>query len=171
MFIIIIIIIELRFTQYLEGDYTNLLTEWRAAIAKNERQRKPPKNDDAHRRVTKCIKLFNNGHVSRGLRQLEGKGKANSDDPNIIAQMAAKHPNRGWTPEPSPHSERPNLGNLEKVVKTLNSQTSPGPRGLSPGLIKQLFSASFSTETGRTAKNAFVELGQVYLSREMPTWL
>ena len=44
-------IIELRFIQHLEGDYTNLLTEWRAAIAKNERQRKPPKNDDAHRRV------------------------------------------------------------------------------------------------------------------------
>ena len=46
-------IIEVRFNQYLCEDYTNLLTEWRAAKAKDERQRKPPKPDNAERRVDK----------------------------------------------------------------------------------------------------------------------
>ena len=98
--------------------------------------------------------------MSRSLRYEEGNGKAKTEDPLIIAQMDEKHP--------FSLGKRPNLDIISDVVKNTKPLTAVGPRGLYAGPIKQLFTGNFPTTT---AKDSFVQHGQIYISCEMPTWL
>ena len=74
---------------------------------------------------------------------------------------------RGRTTRKSP-GERPNLDIISDVVKNTKPLTAVGPRGLYAGPTKQLFTGNFPTTT---AMDSFVQLGQIYISCEMPTWL
>jgi hypothetical protein len=161
-------IIERRLIQFPAGDFSSLLSEWRADKAKAQRQAKPPMPERLFRRVTLCIQRFCQGYVSRGLRYVEGNGKANTEDTKVIAQMAEKHPEETENrDEPTP-GERPNLGSMPDVVQHTKPLTSVGPRGLHAGPIKQLFTGNFPDTSD---KDSFELLGQVYFSCEMPTWL
>ena len=163
-------VIYLRLTQYLAGDYTTLLTHWRAARTRARRKAKPMKRDSHARRITHCTRLFHQGFVSRGLRIGTGNGRANAEDPGIIDQMIQKHPVEEWAHDTWPVGERPRLNNMDSVVKDTKPLTGVGPRGLNAGPIKQLFTAHLSGQ-GAEAADKFVELGQTYFSCEMPTWL
>ena len=102
---------------------------------------------------------------------LTGNGRADPDDPKIIQQMQEKHPTEDWSHAQWPVGEEPDLStDIEAVVMKTSPLTGVGPRGLGAGPIKQLFTARLS-EKGAEAKQRLTELGQVYFSCEMPTWL
>ena len=102
---------------------------------------------------------------------ITGNGRADADNPKIIQQMQEKHPLECWPHASWPIGEEPDLtSNIAAVVKNTKPLTGVGPRGLSAGPIKQLFTAQLS-EKGSEAKQRLTELGQVYFSCEMPTWL
>ena len=164
-------IIQLRLSNFLEGNYATVLNDWSAAKAKAREKAKPPKADTHAHRIDRCIKLFHQGFLSRGLRILTGNGRADADDPKIIQQMQEKHPTEDWSHAQWPVGEEPDLStNIEAVVMKTSPLTGVGPRGLGAGPIKQLFAAKLS-EKGAEDKQRLTELGQVYFSCEMPTWL
>ena len=90
-------IIQLRLSNFLEGNYATVLNDWSAAKAKARKKAKLPKADTHAHRIDRCIKLFHQGFLSRGLRILTGNGRADADDPKIIRQMQEKHPTEDWS--------------------------------------------------------------------------
>ena len=162
-------IIERRLTQFLAGDFVGVLAEWRKAKDRARRRAKPPKPDTHPRRVTLCIKLFLKGYVSRGLGVLTGHGRANPEDPSIITQMKKKHPQEIWDHEVWTAADNPSMKKAKDVVGGTKPLTGVGPRGFHAGYVKQLYTANAAGDI--SAKKAFEELGQAYLSCEMPTWL
>ena len=162
-------IIERRLTQFLAGDFAGVLTEWRKAKDRARRRAKPPKQDTHPRRVTQCIKLFFKGYVSRGLRVLTGHGRANPEDPSIVNQMKEKHPPEIWDHEVWTVADNPSMKQAPAVVRNTPSVTGVGARGFHAGHVKQLYTAKTTGDI--SAKKTFEELGQAYLSCQMPTWL
>ena len=124
--------IQLRLANFLEGSYATLLNEWSAAKAKARKMAKPPKPDTKARLTDRCIKLFHQGFLSRGLRMITGNGRADADDPKIIQQMQEKHPVEHWPHASWPVGEEPDLAsNIEAVVKdTRPLLTQHPPHGL-----------------------------------------
>jgi len=109
--------IHLRLVNFLEGNYATLLNEWSAAKAKARKKAKPPKPDTKARRTDRCIKLFHQGFLSRGLRMITGNGRADADNPKIIQQMQEKHPLECWPHASWPIGEEPDLtSNIAAVV-------------------------------------------------------
>jgi len=109
--------IHLRLVNFLEGNYATLLNEWSAAKAKARKKAKPPKPDTKARRTDRCIKLFHQGFLSRGLRMITGNGRADADNPKIIQQMQGKHPVEYWPHASWPIGEEPDLtSNIAAVV-------------------------------------------------------
>jgi hypothetical protein len=85
-------IIRNRLTLFKSKEYGKLLKDWHFDCEKSRRKMKPPRKDTPERRLEHAIDLFHKGYVSRGLRTLEGNGRASAEDPAIQQQMQDKHP-------------------------------------------------------------------------------
>ena len=67
-----------RLQLFLAGKYDILINDLARDAEKEAAKRRPSKPDTPQQRLNQCLGLFEKGHLRRGLRMLEGLGRASS---------------------------------------------------------------------------------------------
>ena len=121
----------MRLTAFLQGDFGTLLDHWVCDRNKVLRKDLKPQSYTKERRVQLGIKLIIQDSVRRGLRLVEGNGKALAEA--VFGQMIDKHPQHeeSLVPpvRPTDRSENPALQSLRTVTLAVDPKVSVGPRG------------------------------------------
>jgi hypothetical protein len=119
-----------------QRDMLGLVKAWKqAAVAAEKRLTKAgtkkAKGDNA--RISRAIKLLRRGAISRAGQALESKGIGDMNDPEIWAQMKAKHPERKQPIKEEYFDVIPEEDiefKVGKILPKLGMNAAPGPTGL-----------------------------------------
>ena len=164
-----------RLNGYLHGDYKAVVQRWRDDYDKAASRTRTPRPETKDRRLAQCLKLIYQGFISRGLRVLEGFGKASADDPAVFEQMLRKHPQdeERWSAptRADDGSDEPDLTLLRQAVKDADPKVGVGPRGFRSNYAKALIFGRFADSEAKVAFGNFETLGKRYLDCSMPPWL
>ena len=165
--------IRMRLTAFLQGDFDTPLGHWVCGRNKALRKDRKPKSDMKEHRVQQGIKLIIQDFVRRGLRLVEGNGKAPAKA--VFGKMIDKHPQheKSWVPpvRPTDRSDDPALLSLRTVALAVDPKAGVGLHGFQSHYARKLAVGSFSDPEANSAFAAFTRLGVIYLNTQMPPWL
>ena len=125
-----------RFEQFREGRFSELLDAWRDDVDTIRRSSAGPRREaDAGAQISRARSLIAAGELSRAARLLCSKGVADTSDPGVSAQLAAKHPCRK---APIPFRLDGDFDgavdfvfDLTEIYRTLDRRAGKGPDGMS----------------------------------------
>ena len=167
-------IIKNRLNAYLNGHYKSVIDQWLHDRDKASRKRKTPRADTPQTRLKHGIQLIYQGHISRGIRIIDGHGKADPDDRSVTTQMREKHPTSTHTwPTPPRRSDAldiPDLSLLDMCIRESDPKVGVGPRGFKSSYAKVLLTGNFQNSEAKEALRRFTELGRLYLDCTIPAW-
>ena len=161
-----------RLQLFLAGKFDTLINDWIQDAEKMAAKQRPSQTNTPQHRLEQCLNFIEKGHLRRGLRILEGLGRAPSDDAEIQEQMAAKHPAGGGPFElRETEDPLPDVSLMETLLAQADPLVGVGTRGLRPGHLKCLIQGQFHHEEARQAKVVWEEFGKAYASGRLPRWV
>ena len=81
-----------RLNAVLNGDYKALSQRWSDDNDRAVSRKRTPRPETRDHIPAHCLRLFYQGFISRGLRVLEGFGRASANNPAVFEQTPQKHP-------------------------------------------------------------------------------
>jgi hypothetical protein len=163
---------EQRFKAFKQGEYAKLI-KWYLrdrveAVLRNNEGRQAPSEERA---IAKAVRLVGKGEVSKAVGLLASLGLADITDPNVVAQLEAKHPLRK---KPMPPEVRPGPRieievRCKGVYRKLSKMSGTGPDGKrNEHLI--VLDREFRDPTAARAIGFHEDLAKEFVNGLLPPW-
>jgi hypothetical protein len=135
---------------------TELVKRWKwatSATKSKHANRAGRLSSEREKRISRAIILIKRGTISRAGRALESKGLGDLGNPEIMAQMQAKHPARqreiGQAIYAFVADEELQIS-IEKILPKLDLNAAPGPSGFWNGYLR-IWTGVFAPSSAKEA--------------------
>ena len=159
-----------RFKLWESGDYKGLVDLFAKACAPRPLPR--PHNDSEPLRQRRALRLFGEGHFSKGIRLVAGHGTGDPTDMAIQAQVRDKFVKRTKQLPldlPQANFKRVKINNLHQVYHGLQREAGPGPDGMRNEFLMVL-TRNFADPLARSAIKTHEAVAERFLNDELPPW-
>ena len=169
-------LILMRLEKFNNGDFKFLYEDMQRDQDKATSQNRVFPAETAERTIRTAMNHIYEGDMQRGISLVEGFGRADPDDENIVTQMFDKHPRNAETwPPPEATSEPIDMSGIRNTVLRTDSKTAPGPRGFHIDYVKAFFEGKSDTgddkgEGESRAAIAFFSLGALFAAGKLSPW-
>ena len=164
-----------RFNHLAQGDWGSVFEQWEKdkniqTAEKERRRRRVPRannEDDQEKRRREVVGLITAGQISKAMTRVTSHGLASMEDAAVLAQVAAKYPERGRPVPPRVPKGQPveHLRGLRDSLKALQPGSAPGCGGMRPEYLRVL-----GDEMEEEDMMLLEEFGMSYLQGDLPKW-